>query len=317
MPNAHDELDDGLDYAVEYLSDEGRVHLDPELDQVDLEQDLEQPNDKEHKDTNTNTKTTSTVTSVTSDTGTKRKAEKGDKFKEKKRLKMQMDLDQKQQISAEASPEVIADYINRLVAQKNKKMSALELGELYLSKNDIRSSHEFGEERTLENVAEFINWRFSNMLQSTKGKDKKGKGKKGKDGGRDGARDGGTATTFGGDGDGRKFICFISMSAIRACDIHRSTKPLPGSSLKLINKNKIDVDLKLVRSSTSRVLCCTPGRVMKVLEHEDSGLDKKEIKIVILDNSYLDQKGQNIWDIPETIRVVKELAVNGAKIYLY
>ncbi|RCK56219.1 Protein CMS1 [Candida viswanathii] len=74
------------------------------------------------------------------------------------------------------------------------------------------------------------------------------------------------------------------------------------SSIKLINKNKLHVDLKLVKSTRSRVLCCTPGRLVKVLNSEDSELSKDEIKIVIVDNSYLDTKKQNIWDIQETLK---------------
>ena len=115
----------------------------------------------------------------------------------------------------------------------------------------------------------------------------------------------------------RKFIAIISMSAIRACDIHRATKELAGSSLKVINKNKIEVDLKLLKTTTSRVLCCTPGRLIKVLDNEDQVLKKEEIKIVVVDNSYLDSKQQNIWDIKETTDALKSLTKNGSKVYLY
>ena len=65
--------------------------------------------------------------------------------------------------------------------------------------------------------------------------------------------------------------------------------------------------MKLVESTRSRVLCCTPGRLSKVLNSEESGLSKDEIKIVIIDNSYLDTKKQNIWDIKETFEALKEL----------
>lgn len=116
----------------------------------------------------------------------------------------------------------------------------------------------------------------------------------------------------------RKFIAIVSMSAIRACDIHRATRDISGSSLKLINKNKVDVDLKLVKSTRSRILCCTPGRLLKVLNSEDLELNKNEIKIIIVDNSYLDQKQQNIWDIKETTETLNKLTKEGgSKIYLY
>lgn len=168
--------------------------------------------------------------------------------------------------------------------------------------------------RTLDNLSKFINGRFGNMLPSSTPGKKNTKNKKNKKGKEkvDTGNENGKAPQ-----DERKFIAIMSMSAIRACDVHRALREIPGSSLKLINKNKLHVDLKLVQSTWSRVLCCTPGRLAKVLNAEELSLLKDEIKIVLLDNSYLDQKLQNIWHIPETTQVLKDLAESGAKIYLY
>lgn len=279
---AIDELDDGLEYEVDFsdspeAQEEG---ISGDLGSEDKGSDEEMPK-KAHNETNEDGDTP---------LGKKRKA--GDtKLKEKKKLKMELDLEKKKHISKEVSTEVIADYINQIVAQKNKKLSSLELSELYISKNDVRSTHEIEGPRNLDGMGKYINTRFKNMLPAKKS---------------------GASTETE-----RKFISIISMSAIRACDVHRATRSLPGSSLKLINKNKIDVDIKLLKSAKSRVLCCTPGRLKKVLLHEEQVLNKPEIKIILLDNSYLDQKGQNIWDIPETIQVIKDLTKSGTKIYLY
>ncbi|CAH6721166.1 protein Cms1p [[Candida] jaroonii] len=286
---AADDLDDGLDYEfdstvaddvenTEEFVDDGKGGVSDE-DQFETEE-LSKPETE----------------------GRKKRKTTDSKFKEKKRLKMEMDLEAKKKISAESSPEVITDYINQIVSQKNKKLSSLELSDLYISKTDVRSTAEFSEKRNLDNLPKFIDGKFNNMLPATKKDSKKKKEQK---------------NQKNQNSDERKFIGIISMSAIRACDIHRATRDLSGSSLKLINKNKINVDLKLLTTTNARVLCCTPGRLQKVLESEDSPLKSEEIKILILDNSYLDQKGQNIWDIPETIKVIKSLTSAGSKVYLY
>lgn len=295
---AIDELDDGLEYDVDFSdSQDGQDFHDAGVSD-DSDNDTQVPaNDDDDKDDDKDSQPANTTEKSTG--GKKRKAGEN-KLKEKKRLKMELDLEKKKDISKEQSPEIIADYINQIVAQKNKKLSSLELSELYVSKNDIRSTQEIEGPRNLDGVSKYINSRFKNMLPS--GGKKSNKDKKST----------GTESV-----DERKFISIISMSAIRACDVHRATRNLPGSSLKLINKNKIDVDLKLLKTTKSRVLCCTPGRLKKVLLHEDRVLGKDEVKIILLDNSYLDQKGQNIWDIPETIQVIKDLTSNGAKVYLY
>ncbi|EGV60428.1 hypothetical protein PSN45_001810 [Yamadazyma tenuis] len=279
---AGDDLNDGLEYEID-LSDAPEQGGIPHgaLESEDEIAEASEIEDNEVAKLSTEAKA-----------GKKRKATDS-KLKEKKKMKMEIDLEQKKSISKESSTEVIADYINKTVAQKNKKLSSLELSDLYISKNDIRSTSEIEGPRNLEGLASYLNTRFKNMLPA---------GKKGKRSGND---------------DERKFIVIISMSAIRACDVYRSTKNLNGSSIKLINKNKIAADIKLLQVSKSRVFCCTPTRLKKVCEHEENVLNKKEVKIVILDNSYLDQKGQNIWDIPETIQVLKELTDNGAKVYLY
>ncbi|ABN67353.1 Predicted DEAD-box-containing helicase [Scheffersomyces stipitis CBS 6054] len=292
-----DDLGDGLDYDVEFSEPESGARNEISGDEyVNVNEDDFQEDIKTAKaKTETNE-------------GKKRKA-KSTKLQEKKRLKMEMDTDQKKNLSKESSTETIVDYINTKIRQKNSDLSALELGELYFNKSDIRSTSDFNvETRNLDNLSKFIVARFKNMLPST-GSKKEKKNKK--------SSSQKKSKEYTDPNEERKFIAIISMSAIRACDIHRATKELAGSSLKVINKNKIEVDLKLLKTTTSRVLCCTPGRLIKVLDNEDQVLKKEEIKIVVVDNSYLDSKQQNIWDIKETTDALKSLTKNGSKVYLY
>lgn len=286
LPNA-DDIDDGLEYDVASSasdSEQGAV--------VDLSED-------ESAASGTLAKPL-----VTESSSAKKRKAGGSKLQEKKRLKMEMDIEQKKQMSKESDVSVIADFINKRISQRNADLSGIELAERFFNKNEIRLTADLcGGERTLDKLPELISSKFKNMLPHSGSKNKKTS-----------KNSGPSAEELAED---RKFIAIVSMSAIRACDIHRITKDLSGSSLKLINKNKIDIDLKLIKTTRSRVLCCTPGRLLKVLNAEDLGLKREEIKIIIVDNSYLDGKCQNIWDIKETTDVLKELTKNGSKMYLY
>lgn len=274
-----DDLDDGLEYNVSLSEDEGTA-----LNTEEIKLSLGSAEDNDEADEPSS--------------GSKRK-HKSSALKEKKRLKMETDMQAKKNLSKEVSPEIIADFVNSKISQK-PDLSSLELSELYFTKTDFRSTADFTDERTLNNLGDFILRRFKNMLPAGSKKSKKSQ-----------------KSEEPKDQDERKFIAVLSMSALRACDVHRATRDLSGSSLKLINKNKLDVDLKLVKTTRSRVLCCTPGRLAKVLAAEESPLKKSEVKIVILDNSYLDKKLQNVWDIKETTEVLKELTLGGSKVYLY
>lgn len=304
MSTAADDLDDGLVYDMESYegADDGETG--------NFEDGLES-GDEVSDEVNTNAKV---ETVKPQQNGRKRQATSS-KFQEKKKIKMQIDVDRKKGISTESSVDSIADYINEQLRRKNPDLSALELAELYFKKTDFRSTSEFTEPRTLENLSKYIIGRFKNMLPtSTPGKKNSNKDKKKE---KKNKKDSNNTESLKQPEGERKFIAILSMSALRACDVHRSLNEIPGSSLKLINKNKIDVDLKLVKSTWSRVLCCTPGRLQKVLDTEDLPLKKEEIKIVIVDNSYLDQKMQNVFNINETSSCLKELTSNGAKIYMY
>ncbi|CAK9435524.1 uncharacterized protein LODBEIA_P02510 [Lodderomyces beijingensis] len=304
-----DDLDDGLEYEVYNSAGEDGGEEEGETNGVDVsdEGDCEQEGDKDKEENESKNSAAGQNES--------RKRKKSDStFKEKKRLKMEIDTENKKNISLEDNPEVITEFINSKITRKHSDLTALELSELYFTKSDIRTTAEFKKPRTLDNLGDYINQRFKNMLPGKQSKSKKNsKGSEEKQQVENAKRAGEEADA----GMDRKFIAIVSMSAIRACDVHRATKDLNGGSLKLINKNKLHVDLKLVATTRSRILCCTPGRLVKLLNDKDSKLRSDEIKIVLVDNSYLDQKKQNVWDIKETVEALKELTKNGSKIYLY
>lgn len=43
---------------------------------------------------------------------------------------------------------------------------------------------------------------------------------------------------------GDKMVVILTMSALRACDVNRVLRKVPGGSIKLIKKNKLEYDRK-------------------------------------------------------------------------
>ncbi|CDK27312.1 unnamed protein product [Kuraishia capsulata CBS 1993] len=271
MTTAVDELDDGLDYQVDYSSDGGET-VPVEIEETKVKEDTEeQP--KKRKRTN-------------------------EKLVNKKKMKMEQDVEEKQKL-ATATPEIIADFLASRIRKQNKDLSALELGELYLSKTVFKGTGDFDKPRTPENLSSFLNEFLERFIPV----EKKKKAKKSK-----------TSKE-----ETKKYIVVVSMSALRACDIYRATKALPNSSLKIINKNKLQADLDILRKTDSRILAGTPGRMLKVLSHEDPPISSTEIACIVCDSSYLDSKKQTVWEIPETIEFLRKVTGENpnAKVYLY
>lgn len=282
-----DDLDDGLAYSVEYSDDDTAVAIETDDGQSRKRKIEEKEATKKAK---------------------KLKNSNKDDHKAAKRAQMEADVAKKQSMSFE-SPEIIVEYLNDQVRRKRPNLSALELSELYINKLDVRSTSDYTDTRNLSNLAKFITARFGNMLLGDKKKGKKGKkGNKDKKVQKEEPAD---ATTE------RKFIAVVSMSAIRACDVHRALRDIPGSSLKVINKSKLEDDLTKLKTTRSRVLCCTPGRLSKVLKSEGGELKGDEIKIVIVENTYLNEKKWNVFDLEETPATLKQLTEAGSKLYLY
>lgn len=214
----------------------------------------------------------------------KKKRKRDGDMKQKKKQKMEEDVDRKRQLATK-DVDTIIDYLNEKVRRQNGDLSPLELADKYFTKQEVRLTADYAEARNLTNLELFINDRFKNMLAPSKGE--------------------------------TKFVSVLSLLAIRACDTHRATKDLKNGLIKLINKNKLAQDVMVMQKSNLRVVCLTPLRLLKVLAAEESEVKIGDIKIIIIDNSYLDKKQQNLWDLPESLAAVKELTKAGAKLYFY
>ncbi|CUM63923.1 uncharacterized protein PRCAT00001511001 [Priceomyces carsonii] len=287
-----DDLDDGLEYEIQYSDGETEQ---PKVFSEDEDKITPLENDQK-------------VEVLENEGKRKRNKQKPSSLQNKKKQKMEIDVEKKRTLSKESSTDLIADEINSKIRRREPDLSALELSERYFSKSDFRSTSDFIEEpRNLDNLAKFINLRFKNMLVPDKKKKKKSNEK----------RPDSEKVVIESDLNERRFITILSMSAIRVCDTYRVTRELTGSSIKLINKNKLSSDLSILKDTKARILCSTPGRLSKVLNSENLTLKGNEIKIIIVDSTYLDKKCQNVWDLKETADVLKNLTKGGSKIYLY
>ncbi|KAF6013004.1 hypothetical protein HII12_001719 [Brettanomyces bruxellensis] len=289
-----DDLNDGLDYKFEASEDEGVSVPKENEDQSDNEQKTEQKEEEKKFKSN------------------KRKNTDKEKLKEKKKRKLEYDTAEKKNIATQTA-DIIAEKLAQKVKRQNKKLSALELSDLYISKSNIAYTGDWKEERTLKNLPSFLENFIENDVLSKSPKRLRAEAKKaGKKDVKPEEKKGKPA---------RHEHCYalvISMSAIRACDVHRATRSMEAGSMKLISKNRLKDDIKNLKSSRCRILAGTPGRIKRILEVEKSPLKGTEIKAVICD-CYLDSKLQNLWDTPDTIRTLRKI-IDGNKdvrIYLY
>lgn len=276
---AADELNDGLAYEVDYHSDSNEGVV---VSDVEVQESPEE-NDK------------------------KRKRPKG-KLQEKKRLKMEQDTDHKRNLATHPV-DVIAEHLASKIRAHNNELSPLELSELYISKHAFRSTEDWKEERSLDGLNGFLEKYCKKYLpgQPAGKKTKKQKQKEKKMAEKPEAA------------QQREFIVIISLSAIRACNVHRATKSISGSSIKLINKNKLENDLDVLRKTNSRVLCASSSRVEKILNQESSPLQSSDIKAVVCDSSHMDSKKNHLFDSYDTIQFLQRINSENprAEFFLY
>ncbi|ODV97537.1 hypothetical protein PACTADRAFT_30986 [Pachysolen tannophilus NRRL Y-2460] len=249
-----DQLEDGLEYDVS----EG------EVEGVEGVEGVEEGEIDDSK-----FETTETIQSGDG-TDKKRKRKKNDKLALKKKIKTELEIDQKKKLSLE-KPDIVVEYFASKIRQQQKDLSPLELGELYIDESFIKYSGNFQQLRNLDNLSKFIENKFQSFLPKIDNKKiikKKTPKKQDK-----------IATLLKKKQEQqenqRHFITILSMSAIRTCDVHRATKNL--HSIKLIKKNKLKDDLETLSATSSRVLCATPSRMLKILDQASSTLLNEKI----------------------------------------
>ncbi|GMM33939.1 Cms1 protein [Saccharomycopsis crataegensis] len=299
---AGDDLDDGLDYSYDDFEEENDTIAG---EAVQLE-DMEDAMASEGTASEQVQEETKKSTEIDAEDNTNKRKRKSDSFVIKKKQRMEHDIEQKLNLSTE-SPERIAEFFGSKVRVKYPDLTPLELSELYIPKNVFKYTGFWEKKRNLDGLKGFLEDNFKKYLpeKSLKKNNKKNKGKKNNN------------NEANESEEDRKFILILSSSAIRVCDVHRATKDISTSSIKLISKNKLKDDMKILKTTRSRILTSTPARITKLLKTENSSLKLSEIKVIIIDSSYLDQKKRNIWDSEELFSNLKDLTIEGAKIHLF
>lgn len=296
-------LDDGL--AVDYK-------LSDDEEGVEIEEEEESPKEI----------TEDTTEDTTIVVGKKRK-NKSEESKSQKKQKMEFEKENKKSLSNEKN-DIIVEKISSKIREIFPNLSPLELSDYYLKKENVIDTSEYSLEKNLTNLSNFIETFMKELIPSIKeykrlrNKIKKFETKK-----KFNKKFNKTVEI-----PPRKFILILSISAIRSCDVHRATRDLEGGSVKLINKNPIGQDLKMLKTTWSRILNSTVERIDKILEiskndverNFENGLTLKEEEIdtIILDN-YIDSKLRSVLDYCETFELIKKIKDKNPnlKVYVY
>lgn len=296
-------LDDGL--AVDYK-------LSDDEEGVEIEEEEESP-----KETTEDTTEDTTIV-----VGKKRK-NKSEESKSQKKQKMEFEKENKKSLSNEKN-DIIVEKISSKIREIFPNLSPLELSDYYLKKENVIDTSEYSKEKNLTNLSNFIETFMKELIPSIKeykrlrNKIKKFETKK-----KFNKKFNKTVEI-----PPRKFILILSISAIRSCDVHRATRDLEGGSVKLINKNPIGQDLKMLKTTWSRILNSTVERIDKILEISKNDVERnfedgltlkeEEIDTIILDN-YIDSKLRSVLDYCETFELIKKIKDKNPnlKVYVY
>lgn len=218
---------------------------------------------------------------------------KSSKFHERKREQLEYEIERKKNLPR-SSPEAIAEYLAALVREKNPKLSALELEELYLKKSDFLSTEKLDKDRSLENFSSFVdefsrapralilsmsNIRVADVSRSLNG----------------------------------------SKNCLKLFSKNKLKDDVASLELAMEKKSDKKSDKKF---RDIKYFVSTPPRVSKILENTEVLFQGKEKLDIILDASYLDPKKDTLLSSDNTIilcKVLKDILEkkSSVKILLY
>lgn len=268
-----DDLDDGLllDYDSESQNHSPTEYFDLETDKSS---DAKRP--AEDEDTNENL-------------SKRQKKLKSSKFHQRKKEQLEYDIEKKKNLP-KSSPEAIADYLASLIREKNPKLSALELDELYLKKSDFISTEKLDKDRNLTNLPEFVG-EFSRAPR---------------------------ALVFSMSNI-RVADVFRSLNGSKNCLKLFSKNKLKDDVSSLEHTLGKDASKK---GKAIKYFISTPTRMNKIIEETDVLFQGKEKLDIILDASYLDPKKDSLLASENTILLCQVLKAilekkSSVKILLY
>ncbi|KAF2476261.1 uncharacterized protein BDR25DRAFT_331151 [Lindgomyces ingoldianus] len=213
-----------------------------------------------------------------------KKALRKAKRKEKKRLKVkgtaidEDDLDQELRVNhafERMDNQLLADYINSRTRHYGKELSSVELEDRFIPGRAIRNTSSWTKPRTLENLAAFLH-KQTKKLKPT------------------------PATPTGA-----PHTIIVTSSGIRAADAFRALRSgLPEQGMKnpsvakLFAKHlKVDEQVAQLTRFKTDFGVGTPDRLSLLLDQK--ALSTANLKQIVIDVSYIDQKKRGILDMRE------------------
>ncbi|KAK5780453.1 Cms1p PWA37_002575 [Arxiozyma heterogenica] len=240
------------------------------------------------------------------------------KFREKKKEKIEYEINQKKLIPR-SNTDTISEYFIKLIRSKNPNLSALELDNLYLKKNDFISTEPFKDERDLNNLAKFIiNYSKAPNVIIFSMSNKR------------------IADVFRQLGGSKTSVKLFAKNKLDQ-DITTVTNILNNNDTNTTDKNQRNGNLKdkkqkknknssptPVSSSSTNIkyFIATPTRMEKILASTDVFFQGKDKLDIILDASYLDNKSNSLISFENTMTLCKVLKTiidnkSSVKILLY
>jgi len=185
---------------------------------------------------------------------------------------------------ANLDPHLIADYVGQKVKRFEKELSIVELEDRYIPASAFIDTTSWQKQRSLEHLPEYIET-FSRY---------KGRG---------------SSLKKASEATGTPHTLIIAAAALRAANLSRAVKKFHSKEnavAKLFAKHiKLIEHIEFCKTTRIGIGIGTPERVL-VLIKEDA-LKLEDLKRIIIDASYIDQKKRGIFEIKETQKSVMDL----------
>lgn len=177
--------------------------------------------------------------------------------------------------------QLVADHVARKTARFGTDLSPVELGDLYISSNDIKDTTAWEKPRSLENLSEFLE-KFAD--------DPKKLGEAPK-------------------ANGSPHTLIVASAGMRAANLVRSVRKFQkkGNTVgKLFAKHfKVEEQVSFLQKNRTGISVGTPQRLMDLMENGALSIDS--LKRIVVDASHIDQKKRGIMDMRETMMPLVQL----------
>ncbi|KAK9450934.1 U3-containing 90S pre-ribosomal complex subunit-domain containing protein [Limtongia smithiae] len=274
IPDA-DDLDDGLEYDLE--DDNG-----PAADGILIDGRLAVSSASEEEYATVVPETVK----IEDSNAKSNKAEKRKRVRERSAAKKRSRIETEKIVKttiASSTPSIIADYIASKARLWHPKLTPIELDEQFSAreKSILDTSNWNVNRSTLNEFEKFLKQCVApSKLEAVPNK------------------------------KGAPYIVILAISALRACEVRRAI-PKKIKTMKMIAKNSVEADCKFLKNSSVAIVASTPARLRMMVNR--NALSLANLETIVIDGTFLDAKMRTVLDdVPETLRVMKELITLGS-----